>query len=254
MEPIAIPPQSGSLTLSPVSPGSGQGHSRSPSDPTLLLAPSQVLASPTEDEPPSPTLSASSVHFKTTTDLRGRDPGDGTSSLRTIQQHGRNDSVASFQTVTEPDDATPEPAPAATTLIAAPSAEKATIGKSDGSTAPSTISRIDSLDGNTDPTPFAFKPRALAALVDPKSLKDLDTMGSLEGLCAGLGTNPSKGLSAHSLGEGAGDGEKSGGEGAFAAPLSDRQRVYGTNTLPTRPFKSFFQLVWLALKDKALVC
>ena len=263
VEPIAIPPQpqSGLLTLSAVSPSSGgQGHSRSPSDPTFILAPSQVLASPTEDAPPSPTLSASSRHFKTTTDLRGRDPGDGTSSLRAIQQHGRNNSVASFQTVTEPDDATPDdatpggPAPTTTAFTAALSAEKATIGKGDGSTAPSTISHIDTLDDNTDPTPFAFKPYALAALVDPKSLKDLDTMGGLEGLCAGLGTNPTKGLSAHSLGEGAGDDEKSGGEGAFAAPLSDRQRVYGTNTLPTRPFKSFFQLVWLALKDKALVC
>ena len=107
------------------------------------------------------------------------------------------------------------------------------------------------LDDNTDPTPFALKPYALAALVDPKTLKDLDTMGGLEGLCIGLGTSPTKGLSAHSLGLGAGDGEKSGGEGAFGAftaPLSDRQRVYGPNTEPTRPSKS------LALQDKVLVC
>ena len=110
-----------------------------------------------------------------------------------------------------------------------------------------------SLDDNTDPTPFAFKPYASAAFVDPKSLKDLDTMGGLEGLCSGLGTNTSKGLSAHSLGKGARDGEKSVGEGAFAAPLSDRQRVYGTNSLPTRRPKSLLQLMWLALKDKVLV-
>ena len=60
--------------------------------------------------------------------------------------------------------------------------------------------------------------------------------------------NPTKGLSAHSLGQGARDGEKFGTKGAFAARLSDRQRVSGTNPLPTRPSKS------LALKDKVLVC
>ena len=119
---------------------------------------------------------------------------------------------------------------------------------------PSIVVHINPLDDNTDPTPFAFKPDALAVLVHPKTLKDLDTIGGLEGLCAGLGTNPTKGLSAHSLGLGAGDGEKSGGEGAFAAPLSDRQRVYGTNSLLTRPSKSLLQLMWLALKDKVLVC
>ena len=260
VEHTEVPPQppSGSLTLTPVSPTSGgQGHSRSPSDPKFL-SPSPIgahPASPTEDAPPSPTLSASSVHFKTTTDLRGRNPGDGISSLQAVQQHGRKNSAASFQTVTEADHATTGgPASATTSFTVAPSAEKATSGKGDGSDAPSTIAHINPQDDNTDPTPFAFKPYALAALVDPKTLKDLDTMGGLEGLCAGLGTNPSKGLSAHSLGEGAGDGEKSGGEGAFAAPLSDRQRVYGVNSLPTKRSKSLLQLMWLALKDKVLVC
>ena len=126
--------------------------------------------------------------------------------------------------------------------------DKAPIGKGDGSDVPSTVVHINPLDDNIDPTPFAFEPYALAALVHSKSLKDLDTMGGLEGLCAGLGTNPTTGLSAHSLGQGARDGENSGGEGAFAAPLSDRRRVYGINSLPTRPSKSF------ALKDKVLVC
>ena len=258
VEPIEIPPQPQS-TLSPVSPSSGgQGHSRSPSDPKFLSAPSSILAhpaSPTEDAPPSPTLSASSVHFKTTTDLRGRPPGDGISSLQADQQHGRKNSAASFQTVTEPDHATTGgPASATTSFTAAPSAEKDTEGKGDGTDATSAIPHINPLEDNTDPTPFAFKPFPLAALVDPKTLKDLDAMGGLEGLCAGLGTNPTNGLSAHSLGQGAGDGEKSGGEGAFAASLADRQRVYGINSLPTRRSKSLLQLMWLALKDKVLVC
>jgi Ca2+-transporting ATPase len=257
-EPIENPPQTASLTLSPVSPSSGgQGHSRSPSDPKFLTAPSPTgaPASPTEDAPPSPTLSATSVHFKTTTDLRGRSPGDGISSLQAVQQHGRKNSAASFQTVTEPDHNTVGvPASAATSFTAAPSTEKAPIGKGDASDAPATIAHVNPLEDNTDPTPFTFKPLALAALVDPKTLQDLDTMGGLEGICTGLGTSPTKGLSAHSLGQGAGDGERSGGEGAFAAPLSDRQRVYGTNSLPTRHSKSLLQLMWLAFKDKVLVC
>jgi len=255
-EPIEAPPQTASLTLSPVSPTSGQSHSRSPSDPKFLSAPSPGgahPASPTEDAPPSPTLSASSVHFKTTTDLRGRTPGDGISSLQAVQQHGRKNSATSFQTVTEPDHIG-GPASAATSFTAAPSTEKAQTGKGDGSDAPPTVAHINPLDDNTDPTPFAFKPYALAALLDPKTLKDLNTMGGLEGICTGLGTNPARGLSAHSLGQGAGDGEKSGGEGAFAASLSDRQRVYGTNSLPTRPSKSLLQFMWLAFKDKVLVC
>jgi len=251
------PPQTASLTLSPLSPSSGQGHSCS--DPKFLSAPSPIgahPASPTEDAPPSPTLiSASSVPFKTTTDLRGRTQGDGISSLRAVQQHGRKNSAASFQTFTDPDHAnTGGPASAATSFTTAPSTEKAQIGKGDGSGAPPTVAHINPLDDNTDPTPFAFKPYALAALLDPKTLKDLDTMGGLEGICTGLGTNPAKGLSAHSLGQGAGDGERSGGEGAFAASLSDRQRVYGTNSLPTRPSKPLLQFMWLAFKDKVLVC
>ena len=156
------------------------GGLRSPSNPNFLSAPSPILT------PPSPTLSPS-------TDLPGRNPGDGISSLQAVQQH---------------DHATlGVPASAATTFTVGPSMVKAPIGKGDGSDVPPTVVHINPLD-DTDPTPFAFKPYALAALVHPKTLKDLDTMGGLEGLCAGLGTNPTKGLSAHSLGQGAGDGEK----------------------------------------------
>ena len=214
---------------SPVSPssgglgGQGQDHSRSPNFLSSFLL---LLLLPQFSRPPLP-------HSPSTTDLRGRNPGDGICSLQVVQQH---------------DHATlGVPTSAATTFTAGPSMVKAPIGKGNGSDPPSTVAHINPLDDNTDPTPFAFNPYALAALVHPKTLKDLDTMGGLEGLCAGLGTNPTKGLSAHSLDQGAGDG-KNPSEGAFGAPLSDRQRVYGTNSLPTRPSKS------LALKDKVLVC
>jgi len=43
--------------------------------------------------------------------------------------------------------------------------------------------------------PFAFKPLQLAGLVDPKSLESLESLGGIEGLIRGLGTNRLRGLS-----------------------------------------------------------
>ncbi len=43
--------------------------------------------------------------------------------------------------------------------------------------------------------PFAFKPLQLAGLVDPKSLENLESLGGIEGLIRGLGTNRLRGLS-----------------------------------------------------------
>jgi Ca2+-transporting ATPase len=42
--------------------------------------------------------------------------------------------------------------------------------------------------------PFAFKPLQLASLVDPKSLENLESLGGVEGLLLGLGTNRLHGL------------------------------------------------------------
>jgi Ca2+-transporting ATPase len=264
--PSELPPKADSLTVSPISSSTGgRRHVRSPSDPNYL-APSPILVHPgsatssTEDAPPSPTLSAvSSVHFQTSVDLRGRSPGDGISSLQAVQQHARKNSAASFQTVTEADHASQGVPPSSATSItagpatAAPTEEGSTDKKRGDALA--TVAHINPVDDHTDPTPFGFKPNDLAALVDPKNLNDLEKMDGMDGLCKGLGTDRTRGLSAHSLGQGGGaDGERSGGEGSFAASLSDRQRVYGTNSLPTRPSKTLLQLMWLALKDKVLVC
>ncbi|KAH9054212.1 hypothetical protein EDB87DRAFT_1834866 [Lactarius vividus] len=46
-----------------------------------------------------------------------------------------------------------------------------------------------------DVEPFAFKPLQLASLVDPKSLKNLESLGGVEGLIRGLGTDRVRGLS-----------------------------------------------------------
>ena len=169
-----------------------------------------------EDVPPSPTLSASSVHFK-------QPEPDHVS-------HGVPPSSATSFTATQSPTSPPK---------------KGQVDKGDGDDTPAPAS-----DDHTGPAPFAFGPLALAALVDSKTLRDLDGMGGLEGICNGLGTSPTRGLSTHS---GAGADEKSGGEGPFGSPFSERQRVYGTNSLPTRPSKSLLQLMWLALKDTVLV-
>ncbi|KZT01381.1 calcium-translocating P-type ATPase [Laetiporus sulphureus 93-53] len=56
-----------------------------------------------------------------------------------------------------------------------------------------------SADDDVDTGPFEFKPVHLAALVDPKSLEQLEEMGGIKGLLRGLGTDAKRGLSAHAL-------------------------------------------------------
>ena len=51
---------------------------------------------------------------------------------------------------------------------------------------------LDCAEANIDP--FAFKPLDLVALVDSKSLENLEGFGGVEGLLHGLGTNRHRGL------------------------------------------------------------
>ena len=148
----------------------------------------------------------------------------------------------------------------------------------------------DSAD--VDPAPFAFKPFALASMLDPKNLEVLEGLGGVQGLLKGLGTNRRRGLGRKALIKNASsDGRPGVGEGVpsqrhdreglpgivvtapdelesgkddddddededypvFHAPLEERRRVYGPNVLPHRATKSLLSLMWLALKDKVLV-
>ena len=43
-------------------------------------------------------------------------------------------------------------------------------------------------------------------------------------------------------------------EDAYRASIEDRQRIFGRNIIPQNATKTLLQLVWLALKDKVLVC
>ena len=118
-------------------------------------------------------------------------------------------------------------------------------------------------DEHIDPTPFAFQPFHLTSLVDPKNLESLEAMGGINGLLAGLGVDPTKGLSFHGkksesgctpsvvipTGE-SGEGDAKGA--SYVSTVEDRQRIYGSNIHPVHKSKSLLELMRLALKDKVL--
>lgn len=96
-----------------------------------------------------------------------------------------------------------------------------------------------------DPTPQEMGvfgpmvPSSLNALLDPKSLPNLQAMGGDKGLVEKLFSNAETGLSEKDLQAG--------------ATIEDRKRVYGENKLPQRKSKSLLQLMWIAYQDKLLV-
>ena len=147
-----------------------------------------------------------------------------------------------------------------------------------------------SQDEYIDAKPFAFKPSALASLVDPKNLEALERMGGEEGLLRGLGTHKTRGLAKRSFStcntsqgglqerdqvfisksadipgivvtsvEGDDEPDEEYLEGvleyseAFSATLEDRLRVYGGNVLPQRKSNSLLQLMLTSMKDKVIV-
>lgn len=254
--------------------------------------------------------SQSSVHFRTSLALRDNKPGDGATSLALLnplhhtRSHSRRPSNA---TTTSTDEGTgpdhppglpyPHPTTNAGPIADPPSSPTPThvgsVGdngkridkrkrfwrkvkgnteetpeEGDGDDVPLELQHAEDL--HIDPTPFAFKPYQLASLVDPKNLEALDTMGGTWGLLAGLGVDPSNGLSVGrktseaeeapvvviaNLADARSDAvEKIPFEpGAYSGSTEDRRRVYGTNVLPARKSKPLLELMWLALKDKVLV-
>ena len=147
--------------------------------------------------------------------------------------------------------------------------------------------RLDSAAANSNVNPFAFKPLELVALVGQKSLDTLESLGGIEGLLYGLGTNRRRGLKTNTrrfqqsespdplagmrgisavtpfdvklapmLSFGGASGMDSSPFLEFSVPqeatTEDRQRVYGHN-MPRRLSKRLLFFMWLALYDKALV-
>ncbi|KAG8913777.1 hypothetical protein FRC02_005309, partial [Tulasnella sp. 418] len=209
-------------------------------------------------QPPSPTLSTSSAHFNTSTNLRSNNTTatSGTDSLdllgpNTSSSHGRKPSIATLAE-SEPDSPL-SPTTTRTTKVSGKGGPDEAIEKIalDGS----------NINEDTDNGPFVHKPLVLAALVDHKSFNDLEAMGGADGLIKSLGTHRTKGLSQHSLRSSADSAHHSkkakrsepAGEGAaFDATLYERKRVYGINVRP-RPNKTLLQLMWSSVKDKVLI-
>ncbi|RHZ80355.1 hypothetical protein Glove_137g68 [Diversispora epigaea] len=135
-------------------------------------------------------------------------------------------------------------------------------------------------------SPFAYDPKALANILDPKSLIALKNLGGLEGLFKGLHTNPQTGLiSSESAlspitieeiteGKYVENKEKKDHENVEkdsinknqikkaksfieihdeSAPFYQRTRTYGKNVLPERKSKSIFELMWMAMQEKVLI-
>ncbi|KAF8754101.1 Sarcoplasmic/endoplasmic reticulum calcium ATPase 3 [Rhizoctonia solani] len=250
-------------------------HSRSPSDPQLLVpSGSQAPSSPgltSSSVPPSPTLSNySSVHWQDTRALRLNEPDSGPdggkSSLLEPTKHARKASVVSYTSTVPDDKATGSqisPTPTGTTAAATLISEKKKSSKKDEESEEQPPHHIDPSEDTTDPAPFDQKPLVLASLVDPKNLQSLESMGGSDGLLRGLGTDTNMGLRSwqytdsghnHDPEKGEGGGAGAGGDTPQSrASVDDRRRVYGVNVMPSRKSKSLLLLMWLALKDKVLV-
>lgn len=119
--------------------------------------------------------------------------------------------------------------------------------------------------------PFAFTPDELMDLIDPKAPELLGQYGGVEGVLRGLHADPVKGLStaggSKSLDKVVTDaGEKVDTPAALTTPyqlgnvdtaavsMEDRQQYFGRNVLSKRKPKNIFQLMWIALQEKILVC
>lgn len=152
------------------------------------------------------------------------------------------------------------------------------------------IKAADALLAETGDTgPFAFTPKQLAALVDPKNLELLRQMGGVHGICKGLQSNLDSGLSLDEttvpIKVTLQDAQQASGMAPVPAPpvtqphdpatkpafgdrktltmrstmrpddskYQDRIKVYSKNVLPARKIKNIFQLMWIALQDKVLI-
>lgn len=95
----------------------------------------------------------------------------------------------------------------------------------------------DPSPGEMLPFSTQLAPSQLYALVDPKSIAHLTTLGGSQGLLDGLKTDGTQGLS----------------DTDAEIPLGERERVFGDNRVPERKGKSLLLLMWMAYQDKVLL-
>ncbi|EJT82219.1 hypothetical protein GGTG_02193 [Gaeumannomyces tritici R3-111a-1] len=124
-------------------------------------------------------------------------------------------------------------------------------------------------------TKFHLSPDQLFRLLDQRNPPDLHSIGGLQGLCEGLRTDPSTGLSADEtelddviaprraasvtgdLYDGSVPLPRPSSPAPFpqgppSAPFSDRRRVFGENRLPEPKTTSFVALMWRSLNNKLM--
>ncbi|KAG9013997.1 hypothetical protein FRB94_000194 [Tulasnella sp. JGI-2019a] len=212
--------------------------------------------------PPSPALS--SVRFQTSTSLRHNNPTStsGHDSLQLLGPHLSHQRKPSLSTNADTEEhhgntgIALSPSPTATTRVDEATLDEKHPNKQylNSPVAPELkLAHIDASQDTTDPSPYAFPPSKLASLVDPKNLDLLEELGGADGLITGLGTHRTRGLSAAAIASGGGAETATSESDVSSAPMAERQRVYGRNTIPQRPSKSLLQLMWLALKDRVLI-
>ncbi|KAG6919209.1 hypothetical protein DXG01_008507 [Tephrocybe rancida] len=110
-------------------------------------------------------------------------------------------------------------------------------------------------DRGFDPSLFSFRPSELAHLVNPpRSQNAMTRFGGTQALLDGLGANAKRGLGYAAENENPQNLPTPGFiNNIFSASFDERRRAYGTNNFPAKRSKPLLSLMWLALKDKALV-
>lgn len=121
-------------------------------------------------------------------------------------------------------------------------------------------------DAEATNNPFAFVPKQLNKLLNPKSLVTFQALGGVQGIAAGLQTDLQSGLSvdesavprhisfdeatSQQLTPKEKDTNRPAGEGK---PFDDRIRIHGRNVLPAKKVTPLWRLIWNAYNDTVLI-
>ncbi|KAH4110441.1 calcium-transporting ATPase [Parastagonospora nodorum] len=121
-------------------------------------------------------------------------------------------------------------------------------------------------DAEATNNPFAFVPKQLNKLLNPKSLVTFQALGGVQGIATGLQTDLQSGLSVDesavprhvSFDEATNqqltpkekETSRPAGEGK---PFDDRIRIHGRNVLPAKKVTPLWRLIWNAYNDTVLI-
>ncbi|KAL5113645.1 plasma membrane calcium [Pleosporales sp. CAS-2024a] len=121
-------------------------------------------------------------------------------------------------------------------------------------------------NANTDNNPFAFVPKQLNRLFNPKSLVTYQALGGVHGIAAGLQTDLQSGLSVDETGalrhisfDEATSQQCASKEKLVTRPVGDgksfedRIRIHGRNVLPAKKVTPLWRLIWNAYNDTVLI-